>query len=61
MTVLLAAPPRQPEFANPPTAPVTPQMLTGALIGAFTLLPEPTAATPALPLPPDPPDPLSRR
>src|SRR6266516_5629997 len=35
-------PPLQPEFAKPPTAPETPHTFTGALIGAVTVLPEPS-------------------
>src|SRR5579859_4190885 len=51
MTVLLAAPPSQPAFAPPSRATATPQMSTGALTGAFTLLPDSSDSTPALPLP----------
>jgi hypothetical protein len=35
-------PPWQPEFEKPPTAPDTPHTFTGALIGAVTVLPEPS-------------------
>ena len=56
MTVLLAAPPMQAALAKPTTAAAMPQTLTGALIGAFTVLPDSAEMTPALPLPPDPPD-----
>src|SRR5579859_850241 len=51
MTVLLAAPPSQPAFAPPSRATATPQTSTGALSGAFTLLPDSSDSTPALPLP----------
>ncbi len=58
MVVSLADPPLQPEFEKPSSATETPQMFTGALTGAFTVLPEPIAALPALPFPPlPPPDP----
>ena len=61
MTVLLAAPPRQAALAKPTTAAAMPQTLTGALIGAFTVLPDSAEMTPALPLPPGPPDPPEPR
>ena len=48
MTVLLAAPPRQAALAKPTTAAAMPQTLTGALIGAFTVLPDSAEMTPGV-------------